>query len=54
MADLCGTCGGELRLRLQHSDDLLYCSTRCHHAAGGRTEELRSEVARLRALLASR
>ena len=35
MAGLCGTCGGELRLRLQYGA-LLYCSTRCQHAAGSR------------------
>jgi len=35
MVSLCGICGGELRLRIQH-DDNFYCSTRCHHAAGGR------------------
>ena len=35
MATLCGTCGGELRMRLQHGH-LFYCSTRCQHAAGSR------------------
>ena len=36
MVSLCGNCGGELWIRLPHGD-LLYCSTRCQHAAGSRT-----------------
>ena len=35
MAGLCGSCGGELRMRLQHGAHF-YCSTRCSHAAGCR------------------
>ena len=35
MVSLCGTCGGELRMRLPYGD-LVYCSTRCQHAAGSR------------------
>ena len=35
MVTLCGICGGEPGLRLQHGS-LFCCSTRCHHAAGSR------------------
>ena len=35
MAGLCGSCGGELRMRLRHGAHF-YCSTRCSHAAGCR------------------
>ena len=35
MAALCGVCGGEPGLRLQHGG-VFCCSSRCHHAAGSR------------------